>query len=418
MTTAAEGDRDLPRLAMVRHVLAAVGLNLAYMPLLVLLLPRRIEQLFGEDAAAVLSWALLAGALAASFGNILAGRIGDGWLRRHGSRRGLIALGLVGLLATYPLLAFATGLAGLIAAVVAFQLGLNLAFSPVMALLADHVPDDRKGGVAGWLAAATPLSILGTAAIGVVFPADDNMAFLALAVLVTALVLPLVLGWGLPAARPCSGVSAGAAGGPVQPVGPVPVSRLALLWSARFLVQLSASFVLYYVFLYASDLVAQDPAWAGRNPSSDIALFSFLGALAAIVGATGSGIVSDRLGRRRLPLVVAALLLAAALFLLAAGPSPLVAAIAFTLFQLALAVYLGIDTAWVARLVAPHPARGAMLGLMNLTNTLPSIIAPLMALQALGAGESGAAMLEMVYGACALAALVAALVAGSVRPGS
>lgn len=415
--TAADMDRNLPPAAILRHVLAAVGLNLAYMPLLVLLLPRRIGQLFGEDAAAVLSSALLAGALAASFGNILAGRIGDGWIRRHGSRRGLIALGLGALLATYPLLAFASGFAGLIAAVVAFQFGLNLAFSPVMALLADHVPDDRKGEVAGWLAAATPLSTLGTAAIGLTFPADDSMAFLALAALVAAFVLPLVLGWGLPTAKPCPGVSADAAAGPLQPVGPVPVRRLALLWSARFLVQLSASFVLYYVFLYASDLVARDPAWAGRNPSSDIALFSFLGALAAIVGAVASGIVSDRLGRQRLPLVAAALLLAVALFLLAAGPSPPVAAIAFTLFQLALAVYLGTDTAWVARLLAPHPARGALLGLMNLTNTLPSIVAPLMALQALGAGASNAAMLEMVYGACALAALVAAMVAGSVRPG-
>lgn len=416
--TADDRNQLLPRVAVVRHVLAAVGLNLAYMPLLVLLLPRRIEQLFGQEAATVLSWALLAGALAASLGNILAGRIGDGWLRRHGSRRGLIALGLGALIATYPLLAFATGLTGLIGAVVAFQIGLNLAFSPVMALLADHVPDDRKGAVAGWLAAATPLSTLGTAAIGLVFPADENIAFLALAALVAALVLPLVLGWGLPPARPFSGASAGAAEGPVQSVGPAPVSRLARLWSARFLLQLSASFVLYYLFLYASDLVARDPAWAGRNPSSDIALFSFLGALAAIAGAVASGIASDRLGRQRLPLVAAALLLAVALFLLAAGPSPLVAALAFTLFQLGLAAYLGIDTAWVARLVAPHPARGAVLGFMNLTNTLPSIIAPLMALQALGAGGSGAALLEMAYGACALAVLVAALVAGSVRPGS
>lgn len=410
--------QPLPPLAVVRHVLAAVGLNLAYMPLLVLLLPRRIEQLFGAEAAAVLSWALLAGALAASLGNILAGRIGDGWMRRHSSRRGLIGLGLGTLLATYPLLAFAAGPGGLIAAVVAFQLGLNLAFSPVMALLADHVPDDRKGAVAGWLAAATPLSTLGTAAIGLVFPVDDNIAFLALAALVAALVLPLVLGWGLPVARPCSGANSKAAEGPLQSLGPAPVSRLARLWSARFLVQLSASFVLYYLFLYASDLVARDPAWAGRNPSSDIALFSFLGALAAIAAAVASGIVSDRLGRQRLPLVAAALLLALALSLLAAGPSPTVAAMAFTLFQLGLAAYLGIDTAWVARLVAPHPARGTVLGVMNLTNTLPSIIAPLLALQGLGAGGSGAALLEMAYGACALAVLVAALVAGSVRLGS
>lgn len=403
-------------MAAARHVLAAVGLNLAYMPLLVLLLPRRMEQLFGPDAAAVLSSALLAGALAASFGNILAGRIGDGWLRRHGSRRGLIALGLGALLATYPLLAFATGRTGIIAAVVAFQIGLNLAFSPVMALLADHVPDDRKGAVAGWLSAATWLSTLGTAAIGLAFPTDDNTAFLVLAALVAACVMPLVLAWGLPPTRPFTGFPAGATEGTARPAGPVPVSRLARLWCARFLVQLSASFVLYYLFLYASELVASDPAWAGRNPSSDIALFSLFGALAAIAGAVSSGIVSDRLGRQRLPLVTAALLLAVALLLLATGPSPLVAAMAFTLFQLALAVYLGIDTAWVARLVAPQPARGALLGVMNLTNTMPSIIAPLMALQALEAGGNGPAMLELAYGACALAALVAALVAGSVRP--
>jgi MFS family permease len=220
---------------------------------------------------------------------------------------------------------------------------------------------------------------------------------------VAPLVLPLLLWWGFGKVEPLDRRT-----DPPPQAGGKTINRmLVLLWIARSLVQLAASFVLFYLFLYLTELVAREPLWAGRNPSSVVAMLSLYAAIAAVSGALASGSLSYRTRARRPLLVGAALLLAAALFVLASAPSPLALATAFALFQFGLAAYLAVDTAWVAQLVAPHPRRGTILGVMNLTNTLPSVLAPLLTLQAL-TNSNAMALFEGAFHLCAIAALTAA----------
>ena len=94
MTAGASALADSTRVRDASYGLALFGVHLAFMPLLVLLLPRRVELLAGGDAATALSWILLFGALAASVSNIAAGVFSDRWLERNGSRRGPVILGL------------------------------------------------------------------------------------------------------------------------------------------------------------------------------------------------------------------------------------------------------------------------------------------------------------------------------------
>lgn len=386
-------------------ILAVFGLHMAFMPVLVLLLPRRMATLFDHHAASALSWLLLAGALTASIANIAAGFLGDRWVRRFGSRRGLIAIGLVALTCSYGLLAFATQLRWLIPAVIGFQVGLNLALAPTMALLTDHIAMTRTGTVAGWMGAALPLSALGTATLGLAFPADDNAAFFAIAIIVAACVLPLLIFWGFAPAARCPRLTGSAS----EPDGTAPIRDLALLWLARALVQLAAFFVIFYLFLHITGLIAGDTAWRGHSATRIVSVLSLAGAVAAMPAAVVGGSVSDGLRARQKVMALAALVMLLALLVLAGGLSPWLFGSAFIVFQLGLAAYLAVDTGFVAKLVSNHQRRGAILGVMNLTNTLPAILAPVIILQILSL--SGRALpYDMIYILCALG-LLASIVA-------
>ena len=386
------------------YVLAVFGLHMAFMPVLVLLLPRRTASLFGSDAASALSWLLLAGALTASIANIAAGFLGDRWVKHRGSRRGLIAIGLAALICSYGLLAFAVELAWLIPAIIAFQIGLNMALGPTMALLADHIASSRKGLVAGWMGTALPLSAMGTAALGLAFPADDNAAFFATAAIVALCVVPLLTFWGFAPAslhsRPTDPAS--------EPGKAVHIPTISLLWVARALVQFAACFVLYYLFLHITGLIADDTAWHSLSGTFFISFLSLMGASVAVPTAVFSGLISDRLRSRQSVMALSALVLALSLYVLGSRPSPQIFAVAFVLFQLFLSAYLSVDTALIAQLTGHHPRRGAILGAMNLTNTLPAVLAPLLTIQAMSLA-GGEMPYDLIYMYCALGLLVATI---------
>lgn len=389
-------------------VTAVVGLNLAFLPLLVLLLPRRVETLSGTGSATVLSTVLVAGAITASLGNVAAGRIGDWWLARYGTRRGMIGWSLPALIASFGAVAAAETTSGLVGAIVFFQISLNLVFSPTVALLADHVPADRRGAVAGAMGTALPLASLATGGFGWAFGTDDNAAFVVLSVIVAAMVAPLPLLWRFgPAGK---GITSAERRATHTRALARPLIRL---WLARLLVQLTAAFVFSYLFLRLSGLVATTPAWAGLSPTAEAARLTALGGLAAIVGAAAGGRISDRLGSRRVPLAVAAAGLAAALAVMGRTLPPLEFLAAFALFQLSLSAYLAIDSAWIATLIAGNERRGLVLGIMNLTNTLPAILAPAFTLAALDQGQFQS-LLATVYTACAACAAAATVLVATI----
>ncbi len=383
------------RMAALQYGLAYLGVYLAFMPLLVLLVPRRIELLAPEDSAAALSWVLLAGACAAGAGNLLAGHISDGWLARHGTRRGLVAIGVALLTASYGLLALADSLSGLLAAIVAYQLALNCAFAPLGALLADHFPDHTKGRMGGIMTAALPLSSLSVVLVGWLFPTDGATAFLFAGAMAVACFLPLLLSWRLgPGLAQATGAGRSDSAAWSR-------RDFAIAWGSKLAIQLGASFVQGYIYLYVAALLAGEA-------TALLAQMSAPAALIAIVATLGAGYMSDRMGRRRLPLALASLALALGLVLLSYAEGLAMLLAGYVAFQAGLAAFSSVDTALIGQLVAGRSNRGVLLGIMNLTNTLPSVIAPVLTLVAVRQGALQQTLGELFL-LCAGLALVAGL---------
>lgn len=351
------GDRSF----LLLYALANAGGVVAYAPLLSLLLPARIAAVAGSAQLGWLSLATLLGALSASLSNILWGWASD----LRGSRRGWAAGGLAATLGSYLLLAFADAPAAIVAAVVAFQAAVNMLLAPLAAWAADAVPDDRKGVLGGLLGAGPPVGALAGVVATLPGLPGEGARLAAVCAMVAALTLPLL------AAAP-AGSAPAAVARPAAPRAPVARRDFALLWLARLLVQVAAvvlfAFLLFY-FRALPDAPSQD--WVARLIAATLAV-GF--PLALLVGR-----VSDRLGPRRPFLVWAAAAMAAGLATMAAADARPLATAGYLLFGCGLSVFLPLQATFSMQLLPRRDRHGRDLGLLNLANTLPSVVATLLA---------------------------------------
>jgi len=390
------------------YILANLGAHVAFLPLLVLLLPRRVDAISAGEPIILLSKLLLLGGITASFAHIAAGWISDRWIARHGNRRVPIGFGLLLLLASYAYFSTAQTPLTLAIAIVAFQLSLNMMFSPIGALLADHVPHENKGWIAGWLNMALPLAGLAITLIGLLGDRDEAWPFMLLAAFIAACVLPLLLAWP------------GAMALVEKQIGHIAVTSASvgrdfvLAWIARLTIQTGAALMLSYLFLYVEGLTGSMADYPLQSPSEGVAALTFVATVISLGAGLIAGRWSDRVGVRKQPLIVTALGVALALGLLAWAANWWLVVAAYALFTASLTAFLSVDSAMVAQLLAGHSRRGTFLGLMNLTNTLPAIIAPSAALLLSTSGREHD-ILRALLGLGVVAGIAAAFAISGIR---
>lgn len=351
---------DPHRRFLLLFALANAGGVVAYAPLLTLILPEKVSQIAGDGRIEWLAAATLGGALAASIGNIAFGWASD----LIGTRRGWASAGLVLTITSYVLLHFATGKAAIVGAVILYQLALNMMLSPVVAWAADTVPDSHKGLLGGLLAAGPPTgAFAGVAATMPIFPAQSQqLAFVCL--LIVLLTAPILLANAPPRLE--------TAELPRQRTARLRVD-FALVWVARLVLQVAGALLFAFLLFYFRSLDAS-------VSQSRVAMISAVTLGLAFPIAIVFGRLSDRLGPRRPFLVISALAGAAGLVLMASDGDLTRAILGYGLFGCASAVFLSLHSAFSMQLLPSPRRRGRDLGVLNLTNTLPAFIAPLLAL--------------------------------------
>lgn len=353
---------------MLLYALAWAGGAVAYTPLLTILLPGRVAGLAGSEAGiGWLAQIALAGALAASAGSIAFGFLSD--ITRN--RRAWIVVGLVLSSALLPLIGRAQTLDGLIFAIIGWQLALNMMLAPLAAWAGDQVPDRRKGMLGGFMAFAPAFGALSGAIVTQPGLAQEGQRLGLVALMVVACVLPILLF----APRRSVAVARHEPAPAIPSPEPQPAQRriVVRMWIARLAVQVAEATLFAYLLFWLRSL---DSA-VGENQTAR--LFSVIMLMSAPL-ALAAGRWSDKADRPMLPLAISACFSAAGLLGMALAGTLGAAMAAYALFGLASAVFLALHSSQTLRILLRPERRGRDLGLFNLTNTVPSLIMPWLAI--------------------------------------
>ncbi|HYN57285.1 MAG TPA: MFS transporter [Motilibacterales bacterium] len=355
-------------------VLANLGIMLAFYTPIQNLLPRLAQDVAPDSKEAALAWITGAGAFASIIFNPLAGALSDRTTARWGRRKPWVLLGaLVGAMAILAL-----GLPGTVLglALIWFlaQMSVNAAYAGLTATVPDQVPVRQRGLVSGWVGLAQTLGVvLGVAIVSFVVT-DLRAGLVVTAVLLVVLVMPFVLGArDIPLRRenqPAFSLGQWLRGFWISP-------RLypdfAWAWLTRFLMMLGNAMATLYLLFWLQDEVGYAEPEQGQTVL--IALYAFGTMLTAVV----FGAMSDRSGRRKIYVISATGIMAVAAVILAFFPVFPAAMLAALILGLGYGMYLGVDQALVTQVLPRAIDRGRDLGVINIANSAPQVLAPVIA---------------------------------------
>jgi MFS family permease len=396
--------------------LAQIGAYVSFMPLFQVLMPLKAEAIDPANKAVVLSQVAILGAVVASLANLLAGAISDRTTSRFGRRRPWMVVGALSTVASYFLIMMAQNVVQLMVAIVGFQVAFNLMFSALLAVLPDRVPDAQKGRVAAFLSLGHPIGAMaGVVLVGGLL-VNEASRYVAIGVVLLAAIAPFALGLNdrplSPGERPPFRWRAFLAGFWINPRAH---PDFALAWVSRFMVLIAITLTQCYMLFYLQDALHYSDLFPGRRAEQGMALLTTVATVANVSCGMLGGMLSDRLKRRKLFAAGAAMTLAMAMIIFSLVPSWPVVLVGFVIFGCAVGCYYAVDIALVSQVLPSQNDAGKDLGVINLANTLPQAMAPILAMWVLGPAHVNYHALYLVAAVLAAAGGLAILPIRGVR---
>jgi MFS family permease len=395
---------------------AQIGAYVSFMPLIQVLLPLKAQAIDAADKTVILSQVAIWGAVTASLANLLAGAISDRTTSRFGRRRPWMIVGALATVASYLTIMAADSMLELMAGVIGFQLAFNMLFSALLAVLPDRVPDAQKGRVAAFLSLGHPLGAMAGAVLVGGLLVSEGSRYAAIALVLLVAVAPFALSLNDPPL---------AAGGrpPLRWrtfladlwINPLEHPDFALAWVSRFMVLVAITLTQGYMLFYLQDALHFPRLFPGQRAEQGLALLTTVATCANVASGMVGGMLSDRLRRRKLFAAGAALTLAAAMITFSLVPAWPVVVVGFLIFGAGAGCYYAVDIALVSQVLPSQKDAGKDLGVINLANTLPQALAPVLALYVLGPAHVNYSALYLVAAGLATAGGLAILPIRGVR---
>ncbi|WP_411700122.1 MFS transporter [Conyzicola sp.] len=357
---------------------AWLGIWMAQLTPIQLLLPKQIEEQL--QAASWVDNVVAFGIISAIAGACaliafpLSGALSDRTVSRFGRRRPWILAGTVVFAVSLVLLGVQSTMVGIGVFWSLSLIGFCVLTAAITATISDRVPVNQRGYVSGWVsapqAAGTILGIL----LVTILALSTFVGYLVVAVLLVVLVLPFLLKTPdavLPAAdRPPMSASALLAGLWINPRR-FPDFGWTLL--SRILVNLGnalgTTLLLYFLMFGLS---------RGETAEDDLLLLTAVYMVFFIASALLVGKLSDRLGKRKIFVYIAAYLQALAALILAFVPDFTIAIAAAGLLGLGYGSFMAVDQALATQVLPDAQSRGKDLGIMNIATAVPQAVAPLL----------------------------------------
>ncbi len=393
--------------------LANLAVWLGFFTPLQLLLPEPLEDVARvEGKVGALGLVTGVGALVAVVATPRAGALSDRTTSRCGRRLPWLVGGtLLGALALVVLSRQST-VVGVLFGWAAAQAFFNAAYAGLTAEVPDHVPVEQRGTVSGWFGLPQAVGVVVGVALVTSFTTTVVAGYLLIAVVIVALVVPFaavtrdpVLD---PADRPTLTLTKG------WWIDPRRFPDFGWAWLTRFLISLGNALGTLYLLYFLRDKVHYEQLFPGRSAEDGVLVLILIYAAGAVATAVGGGVWSDRTGRRKPLVIVSSLVMAAGAVLLAVWPTWTASLVAAALLGIGYGVYMAVDTALVTQVLPAAADRGKDLGIVNIANAAPQVLAPALAAPVV-AGLGGYPMLYALTAVVTIAGAVLVLPIRSVR---
>ncbi|MFC3450445.1 MFS transporter [Amycolatopsis speibonae] len=345
-----------------------------YAPIQVLL-PKQAEILDAANKEAVFSLVTGVGAVVALIANPAVGLLSDRTCSARGRRHPWTAAGAAVAAAGLLVLGFAPNVAVMVLGWCLVQAGLNGMLAMLVSAIADRVPVAQRAQVGGLVGIA---QMLGTVLGAVVVVVMLDLA-------------GLPLGYAVCAAIVLAGAAAFVLRTPDArlPVAYRPSARLrdvlanlwisprrhpdfAWAWACHFMINLGNAFGTLYLLFFLKDAVHYEDPDTGL-----LIMMGFYGA-ALVVGALLAGHFSDKSGRRKPYVFAASAVMAVAALLLAVWQNWTAALVASPLLGVGFGAYMAVALAMLTQVLPAAQDRAKDLGVINIANSLPQVVAPML----------------------------------------
>jgi MFS family permease len=388
------------------YTLAYLGTGLVLVAPLLVTLALKINSLVGiEQAPNSLAVVTGVGALLAMLGNPFFGKMSDRTASQLGMRRPWMIIGLVGGSLGTLIVALAPNIPVVLVGWCIAQLFFNALLAALVAVLPDQVPVRQRGRVSGLLGICLPIASVSGTFVVQLFAGNTIAMFLlpcaigGFFVLIFAVTLKDrrlakadMPTWSL---REFAGTFY---------VNPRKSPDFAWAFASRFL------FVMAYAFLitYQAYYLLQKIGSAEADVPHQIFLGTLVQSAVLVIASIVGGRLSDRTGRRKIFVFIAAIGYGLALFIVAIASDFNGFLVGMAISGLGFGMYMAVDLALVAD-VLPGKDTAKDLGVMNIAGALPFSIGPAIAPAILAIGGGSYGVLYVVAGVFAVIGAVAIL---------
>jgi MFS family permease len=416
-----------PRRAGFRRLMVSLGiangaLSALYAGILTVLLPLQIERIDRPHKVVVLGVVSGVSAVFALVFNPVGGALSDRTRSRFGRRAPWLATMSLAMIGTLALLGRATTALLVLLAWCLTQIVANLYQAPLTAVIPDRVSRQRRGAASA--VAGVSSVIGGVAGVGLAsqFTGHLGPGYLALGVLLALAALWFVLSTAdAPATGPPPGDPHAAAvrRRDIRRSAPQLADFFAALrhrdFALVFASRAAAILGYYLVVSYELYILTDYIALPGRmKPAEGVTVLAAISAVGALIAAAVAGPVSDRLDRRKPFVFVSSAVAGAGCLLPVLSPTFGTIELFAGFAGVAFGCYLSVDAALVT-LVLPRSEDAARdLGVLNIANAGPQVIAPLLAALIIS-HAGGYRTLFIAGGCCGIAGAFAVMGVRSVR---
>lgn len=367
--------QNVSRAWVTSVVLVNVGINVVIFAPINILLGLQATAIDAANKEAILSLVTACGAAVALIANPFFGALSDRTVSKMGRRSPWILAGAVLGAASLLMLSGATTVGLMLIGWCALQASVNAAYATATAAVPDRVPLAKRGSVGGLAAMGQTVGILLGAVVGFVISGNIDVGYIICAAALVVSVVPYVLRPNDPQ-LPKEYRLPFRLGEFVKSfwINPVKHQDFGWAWLTRFMMNTGNQMTIVYLLFFLTDVIRHP------DPAGGVLVLTGTYAVMVIVSAVIFGPLSDKSGKRKVYVIFSSVVVACSALIIAVSQTFPGAVLGAAVLGFGFGAYLAVDFVLLTQVLPSAQARAKDMGVINIANSLPQVVAPALAL--------------------------------------